>query len=652
MAPLRALFRIDTDNPGLMRSQLKALSRQIPLLYLIVLVNTVALAYTHYGVAPKSLTLSFPALIAIVLLARAHTWMKVSGRVMSDAAVARLLKTTTILGPIIAVGIFVWAAALSRYGDAYAQGHVAFYLGITVICCIFCLMHLRPAALSLTGAAIPLFTIFFLTSGPPVFIAIALNMLLVAAAMVYILLAHSRDFAMLIDFQRELVETHLESKRLGDENLRLANLDSLTRLPNRRQFFATLNELLDRAKHADHRFVVGLVDLDGFKSVNDLYGHLAGDKLLIEAGRRMQEALGGAAFLARLGGDEFGVIVDAAMEECAIQALGAQICKRLEAPFALAGVVAEISGSVGFAAFPQAGATAELLFERADYALYHAKHRRRGRPVIFSIEHETEIRELARLERCLRQADFESEISVHFQPIFDVERDKVVAFEALARWDSPTLGRIAPDAFIRVAERSDLITKLTRMLLRRALAKARAWPSDIRMSFNLSARDLASREAILNVVAIIETSGVAPDRIDLEVTETALVQDIDQANESLRLLKALGVSISLDDFGTGYSSLSYLRRFPIDKIKIDRSFIKEVETDPSCRAIVKSVIDLCRNLNLTCIVEGMETDEQVRILRGLGCTTMQGYLFGKPMPAREVQAFLAAAAPSSLAVAS
>jgi predicted signal transduction protein with EAL and GGDEF domain len=204
MAPLRALFRIDTDNPGLMRSQLKALSRQIPLLYLIVLVNTVALAYSHYGVAPKSLTLSFPALIAIVLLSRAHTWMKVSDRVMSDAAVARLLKTTTILGPIIAAGIFVWATALSRYGDAYAQGHVAFYLGITVVSCIFCLMHLRPAALSLTGVAIPLFTIFLLTSGPPVFIAIALNMLLVAAAMIYILLAHSRDFALLIDFQGEL----------------------------------------------------------------------------------------------------------------------------------------------------------------------------------------------------------------------------------------------------------------------------------------------------------------------------------------------------------------------------------------------------------------------------------------------------------------
>jgi len=183
---------------------------------------------------------------------------------------------------------------------------------------------------------------------------------------------------------------------------------------------------------------------------------------------------------------------------------------------------------------------------------------------------------------------------------------------------------------------------VTRTLLRVALAQARAWPDDIRVSFNLSMRDLTSREAILGIVALIESSGVSPCRIDLEVTETALIQDFDVANESLRTLKALGVGISLDDFGTGYSSLSYVQQLPIDRIKIDRSFIRDVETKPSCRAIVKSVIDLCRNLKLTCVVEGMETREQVRVLRALGCTTMQGYFFGKPMPASAVLDFIEA----------
>jgi len=246
------------------------------------------------------------------------------------------------------------------------------------------------------------------------------------------------------------------------------------------------------------------------------------------------------------------------------------------------------------------------------------------------------------MERRLREADLETEMSLQFQPIVDIVRGKTVAFEALARWTSPKLGKVAPDIFIRVAERSDLINKLTRMLLRRALASAKTWPDDIHVSFNLSMRDLGSRDAIVNIVAIIEDSGIAPRRIDLEVTETALIQDFDQASASLQMLKALGVGISLDDFGTGYSSLSYLQQFPIDKIKIDRSFIKEVESKRSCQSIVKSVIDLCQNLELTCVVEGMETETQVRALRKLGCTTMQGYFFGTPMAAGEVLAFLEA----------
>jgi predicted signal transduction protein with EAL and GGDEF domain len=253
------------------------------------------------------------------------------------------------------------------------------------------------------------------------------------------------------------------------------------------------------------------------------------------------------------------------------------------------------------------------------------------------------IGQFGELERCLRHADFEAEMSPHFQPIFDAARHKTIAFEALARWESPKLGRVPPDIFVPAAERSDLINTLTQTLLRKALACARAWPSDIRISFNLSARDLTCRAAILNAIAIIENSGVAPSRIDLEVTETAFMKDFDLASESMRTLKALGVGISLDDFGTGYSSLSYVHRLPIDKIKIDRSFIKDVETEPTCRAVVKTIVELCRTLKLTCIVEGMETDEQAQILRSLGCTMMQGFLFGKPMPAWEVIDFLRAA---------
>jgi diguanylate cyclase (GGDEF)-like protein len=629
----RALFSVRTDNPELVQAQIKALSKQMPLLFFISLVNTLAVCWTHYDVAPSIFTIGVPILVAIGYSVLGWTWVKTSYWPLSHADACHLLKLTTLQAPVATAMSLACALAFFQYGDAYTQGHVVFTVGVAMISCIFCQMHLRSAALSVIGVTAIAFAVFFLTSGRPVYLAIALSMLLVLAAMVYILLVFSRDFENMIDVQKELGASHLEISRL-------ANLDSLTDLPNRRQFFSRLHELLGRAAGDEQPFVVGVVDLDGFKSINDLYGHTAGDRVLVEASRRMREISDDTISFSRLGGDEFGVIVDADLDDTEIRALGARVCEALEVPFVLPDGIVEVSGSVGFAVFPQAGATAELLYERADYSLYYAKQHHRGRPVIFSIEHETEIRQFANLERCLRHADIESEISLFFQPIVDVERGKILAFEALARWDSPILGRVAPDVFIRVAERSDLINKLTRMLLRSALAKAKTWPDDIRVSFNLSMRDLGSREAIVNIAAIIEDSGIAPSRIDLEVTETALIQDFDQANMSLRTLKALGVGISLDDFGTGYSSLSYVRRFPIDKIKIDRSFVKDVETDDSCRAIVKSVIDMSRNLKLGCIVEGMETSDQVRILRSLGCTTMQGYFFGKPMPSSEVLGFL------------
>jgi diguanylate cyclase (GGDEF)-like protein len=600
IATLRALFSVRTDNPELVQAQIKALSKQMPLLFFIGLVNTLAVAWTHYGVAPNIFTIGCPVFVAISYAVIGWRWVKTRFWPLNHAEACHLLKLTTIQAPVGTAMSLAWTLVLFQYGDTSAQGHVVFTVGITMISCIFCQMHLRAAALSVIGVTAIAFAVFFLTTGTPVCLAIALSMLLVLAAMVYILLVFSRDFEKMIDFQNELGASHLEISRL-------ANLDSLTELPNRRHFFSTLHELLSRATGGKQRFVVGVVDLDGFKSVNDLYGHTAGDRVLIEAGRRMRNICGDTISFSRLGGDEFGVIVDDEMDDTEIQALGVRICKVLEVPFVLPDGIVEVSGSVGFAVYPQAASTAELLYERADYSLYYAKQHHRGRPVIFSIEHETEIRRCVKLERCLRHADLDSEISLCFQPIVDVERGKTVAFEALARWDSPILGRVAPDIFIRIAERSDLINKLTRMLPRKTLATAKSWPDDIRVSFNLSMRDLGTCEAIGGIAAIIENSGIAPSRIDLEVTETAMTQDFDQANVSLRTLKALGVGISLDDFGTGYSSLSHISSFPIDKIKVDRSFVREVETRASCRAMVKSVIDMSRNLELGCIVEGMET---------------------------------------------
>jgi diguanylate cyclase (GGDEF)-like protein len=625
---LRALFRISGDNPELVQSQLRMFTSQVPLLYFMLLTNVIAISYTHFETSPRILTVFGSGLLGLICAVRLSLWVWTRKRKLSTDQVVRRLKGTVALAGILTVLFLSWGACLLPYGDAYAQGQIAFFFAITVIGCIFCLMHVRPAAFVVTIVGVVPAAALFMSLGRPTFFAMGVNLALVSVAMVHILITHSRDFANMI--------------RLAEENSRLANLDVLTNLPNRRQFFDKLHEWLRNAARNDNRFVVGVVDLDGFKSVNDVFGHVTGDQVLIETGRRLKDISNEGVLLARLGGDEFGIILQGDVSEAQINDYGERICTALRSPFLLSNVTVQIAGSIGFATYPEAGTTPELLFERADYALNHVKQHARGRSVIFSREHEIEIRQFASIERCLRNADLDRELSLNFQPIYDVVRQEVVAFEALARWDSRELGRVPPDEFIPVAERADLINNLTQVLLRKALACARTWPEGVRISFNLSVRDIGSAEAILKIITIIENSGVAPERIDLEVTETALMRDFDKGSECLKALKALGVHIALDDFGTGYSSLSYVHRLPLDKIKIDRSFIKEIETQENCRDIVKSMIDLCRNLKLACVIEGMETKEQAEILRGLGGRMMQGYYFGKPMPADAVPGFLAA----------
>jgi predicted signal transduction protein with EAL and GGDEF domain len=363
--------------------------------------------------------------------------------------------------------------------------------------------------------------------------------------------------------------------------------------------------------------------------------------VLREAGARLLGLGDDKVFIARLGGDEFGIIVEAGLAPEQVLAVGARICSVFDASFSVGGVVAKVGGSVGFAVTPDAGTTADLLYERADYALYHAKSNLRGQPVIFSKMHEIEIRRLGIIEQTLRQIDLDDELSLHFQPIINVDTPRLTGFEALARWHSPQLGPIPPDVFISIAERTELIGRITLVLLRKALAVVAGWPEELCLSFNLSMRDLLSQVTILRIVSIIEGSGIDPGRIVLEVTETALMQNYDQVQESLRTLRSMGMKVALDDFGAGQSSLSYVHRLSLDKIKIDRGFIRNIATHENACNIVKTVIDLCRNLKFDCVVEGVETAEQVDIVGRLGCSLMQGFFFSRPLPQGEVATFIA-----------
>jgi diguanylate cyclase (GGDEF)-like protein len=636
----REILRTPRDNPELIQAKLAAFSKQIPLLYALLVSNTLALAITHMRSAPAVLTVYIPAALSLVCVLRMIQWRRTRHQSWSLEQAARKLNGSIVLSAILGVGFSAWSLSLFPYGDAYTQGHVAFFMAVTVIGCVFCLMHVRLAMLIITSVVVVPFTIYLGSTGNTVFIAIAINFVIVAVAIVFMLLVNYRDFEDRINYQKALLAKQAELQDLSDINFRNSNVDILTGLPNRRQFFSELEKRIQSAASCGGRLGVGIVDLDGFKPINDVYGHPTGDRLLVEVGQRLRQQLGPSVFLARIGGDEFALITEDDASDRDIFGIGERITELLSVPFEVQGTAARIGGSIGFAQFPSAAQDAQALFERADYALYFVKQNDRGNAVIFSPDHEAEIRQASAVAQALVNADLEQELWIAYQPIVDVETSQPVCFEALARWNSPILGQVPPSIFILAAERTGLITQLTPILLRKALAGARQWPDHIRISFNLSTVDIASPLSILKVVSVVEQCGMAPARIDFEITETAVMRNFSAATEALNVLKQLGARISLDDFGTGYSSLSCIRELPLDKVKIDRSFILNIETEQASRLILRTMINLCENLDLDCVVEGIETVKQADILRRENCRYMQGYLFAKPMPADRVPVFI------------
>lgn len=650
------LLNVPNGNPALTAAQFEAFSKQVPLLYFILATNMISLSWTHQGSAPDYLVLYLPIFMTALFVLRSLIWLRGRRRERSPEQAYRQLRATNILSFPIAVFCTVWSISLLPYGDAFQKAHVAFFMAITVIGCIFCLMHLRSAALIVTVTVnLPFFVVMCL-SGEPTFIATGVNVILVTMAMIMILISHYRDFRQLHESrnvlmlqQQALQEQNKAMQALSDENMRLANLDSLTLLANRRSFFHMLEKAFSRANAAGERLAVGVIDLDGFKPVNDLYGHSAGDKVLIEIGNRLSTIADSRLSVFRLGGDEFGLLLQGKVAEADAIALGDRVCELIAQRINIGSGMVQVTGSVGFALYPDVGATAQEIYELADYALYTAKRHHRAGTVIFNAVQANELNRQKVVEEALVAADLENELSLVYQPITCVNRRICIGFEALARWDSPRIGQVSPAEFIPVAEHNGRITLITRLLLERALDVARLWPDDIYLSFNLSPHDLSSPENTLKIVAIVLKSGFDPHRINFEITETAVMHDFEQASASVQMLRELGAGISLDDFGTGYSSLNHVHKLPLTKIKIDGSFVRNIHTRRTSFNIVKSVLALCAEMELEAIVEGVETEEELRILENLGVRAVQGYYFGKPMLATETLKFLAGRSAEALA---
>jgi len=627
IARLVQFFAVPAD-PDLVQAQARAFSRQVPLMYGILLVNSLVLAATHPQ-APDLLKIYIPGLLTAICAARIILWWRSRDTLMSDAKARRLLGSTVRISGILGIGFSSWALSLYSYGDPFQQSHIAFFMGITSIGCVFCLTHLRGAATIAAISVIVPFTAFFIVTGNPVFGALALNLVLVVGALMIILLNNYRDFGALVASRSEMARKQAETQRLSDENYRLANVDSLTGLPNRRAFEHQLQLALEQAEATGRQIAVARLDLDSFKAVNDVFGQITGDQVLVEVARRINVLRRPATFVARLGSNSFVLILRDATDPVSLQHCGNVLTAAMRPSFDMKLGTVHLTASAGFAASRPVD-TAEALFDRADYATWVAKREARGKAMVFSERHAEELTRVRRLEHALHTADLDAEIHIVFQPQFDIVLNRTTGFEVLSRWRSPDLGDVSPAEFIPLAERIGMISRITQTVLRKALVASANLPKTVRLSVNLSAQDLGSTTTMGAISRMVEQAG-RPCRIDFEITETAMMRDFGQANEGLLAVLALGSRIALDDFGTGHSSLTHVQKLPLSRIKVDRSFVAEVTSDPTSRAIIKTTVDLCRNLGISCVFEGIETEEQLDALLGLGGTVMQGYLFGRPM---------------------
>ncbi len=434
-----------------------------------------------------------------------------------------------------------------------------------------------------------------------------------------------------------LIKTYEDVTDRRQTESRMAHMayhDGLTDLPNRAAFLQALSQMIEACQDTGEEFAVLNVDLKGLKDVNDVFGHAIGDKLLIEVAHRVHDVARGGV-VARLSGDEFGLIIDGKQPEAG-RALAEQLAAAIAVDFQIDGKSIRTALTTGISLFPQNGSDPASLLANAGAALFRAKAKSRGSITFYEPEMDQQIRDRRVLHQELSVAIQHGELSLYFQPQASsgrtVDASEIIGFEALARWQHPVRGFVPPSDFIPLAEESGLIVEMGEWILREACREAASWPKPLQVAVNLSPAQFVHGDLVGLVHSILLETGLAPGRLELEITEGVLIEDFDRGVALLRRLKALGVRVSMDDFGSGYSSLSYLQAFPFDKIKIDRAFVMNLGRNPQSAAIIRAVIGLGHGMNMSIVAEGVETPEQLGFLAEQGCDSVQGYLLGKPLP--------------------
>jgi diguanylate cyclase (GGDEF)-like protein/PAS domain S-box-containing protein len=439
-----------------------------------------------------------------------------------------------------------------------------------------------------------------------------------------------------------------DARRIATEMARLASHDCLTGLPNRAHLHDCLRKALALTRRSGTRLALMYLDIDNFKNINDMLGHQVGDQLLVDIAARLQAVVRSSDTISRQGGDEFIILLPEVSDRLAPAEVAQKLLQTIGAISHVGSHEVRISASIGIAVCPDDGIDADTLTRNADSAMYHAKASGRNNFQFFTTEMTEVVAERLRLETSLRRAVERNEFVLHYQPKIALCDGRIIGAEVLIRWRHPTEGLIAPGRFISAAEQSGLINPIGSWVLREACAQNQAWQragmEPIPMAVNLSATQLHHEGFLEEVTAVLNEMDMAPHLLEFEVTESVSIHGEEKAVTWLETLKEMGVRLSIDDFGTGYSSLSYLKRLPIDTIKIDQSFIRDITTDPDDAAIITAIIRMAHSLRLNVVAEGVETADQLAFLRRQNCNQVQGYYFSKPVPAEEFEQLLIAQA--------
>jgi diguanylate cyclase len=541
---------------------------------------------------------------------------------VSPRAITRAARNAMFLGALWAV------LPLLFFSHSSPGGQII----ITCLCAgmlaggAFASASIPIVAIAFTAPIVVASAIAIGSSSDPAYLMVAVMMISYIAVLWRGVFVYASQIA-----KRVAEQVHVERKVRRDE---------LTNLPNRLAFAEALERAFARLTRLGERFAVLYLDLNDFKAVNDFCGHAIGDKLLVQVGQRLKVCIRQIDLVARLSGDEFAVIVADAKDRDTTTSLASRIISSLDAPFLIDDAEVLTSACIGVAFAPTDGDSPEVLLKSADEALYDAKPKTTGAVRLYDSEHKDVARRGRRLERDLRSALRGHEFFLVYQPIFALDKDSIVGCEALLRWRHPTLGIKLPDEFIDMLEETGLINQTGDWIFLEACKTAVSWSANMRIAVNVSAIQLRHARILSSVVDALAVSGLPPERLEIEITETAVIDDSEQTLSNLNALRELGVRIALDDFGTGYSSLTYLRKVSPDSIKIDASFVREVMTNSHSRSIVKSLINLSRDLNINVVAEGVETAEQRHFLLRYHCAEGQGHFIGDPKSAGEIGTFL------------